>query len=280
MGTLVNYYDSVASAAPIVTEWLLDNSPWNNVQLFQPTVISSYDPNYKEVTPRGIGAQGFIPMDTKEFDYTIHFQNEGTYFAQNISVTDQLDADLDWTTFKPGYSDYDYTTTVSETGLVTFKFANINLPWKSQYGDVLSSALVQYSIKPKANLAEGTVFTNTADIYFDYNEPITTNTTVNTLSETASVEESASVEAVTVDLYPVPVSDQLTIRVNNVSKSESATVSIIDLTGKVVLTDSVNLGEGSTIVTKSLSNLTIGTYLTRIQFENGSSIVKKIMVNK
>ncbi len=280
LGTLVSFYDTVASAAPIAVNWLLDNSPWNNVNTFETTVIGSYDPNYKEVTPRGTGVTGLVPLETKEFDYTIHFQNEGTYFAQNISVTDQLDPDFDWTTFKPGYSDYDYTTTVSETGLVTFRFANINLPWKSGYGDALSSALVQYSIQRKTTAVEGTEFTNTANIYFDYNAPITTNTTVNTLDEPASVDEVATgVDGITMDLYPVPVSDNLTIQVNNISKSETALVSIIDLTGKVVLSDKVNLEEGSTLVTKNLSHLVNGTYLTRVQFENGSSIVKKIVLN-
>lgn len=280
LGTDVNFYDTVASAAPIETSWLTDNTPWNNVNAFQTTVIGSYDPNYKEVTPRGTGVTGLIPLETKEFNYTIHFQNEGTYFAQNISVTDQLDADFDWTTFKPGYSDYEYTTTMSETGLVTFKFANINLPWKSGYGDVLSSALVNYSIERKSTAPVGTVFTNTADIYFDYNAPITTNTTVNTLDEPAGVEESAaSAEGITVDLYPVPASDQLTIRVNNVSNGETAIISIIDLTGKVVLTEKVDLAKGTTLVTKNLSAVMTGTYLTRVQFENGSAIVKKIVVS-
>lgn len=280
LGTLVSYYDTVASAAPIATSWLTDNSPWNNVNTFQTAVIGSYDPNYKEVTPRGTGTTGLIPLETKEFNYTIHFQNEGTYFAQNISVTDQLDADFDWTTFKPGYSDYEYTTTMSETGLVTFKFANINLPWKNAYGDALSSALVNYSIERKSTATVGTVFTNTADIYFDYNAPITTNTTVNTLDEPAGIEEAGtSADGVTVDLYPVPASDQLNIQVNNVSNSGTAVVSIIDLTGKVVLSDKMNLTEGSTLVTKSLSGLMTGTYLTRVQFENGSAIVKKIVVS-
>jgi hypothetical protein len=283
LGTVVNFYDTVASMAPITANWLLDNTPWNNVNTFQTTVIGSYDPNYKEVSPKGQGAAGSVPMATKEFDYTIHFQNEGTYFAQNISVTDQLDADFDWTTLKPGYSDYEYTTTISETGLVTFRFENINLPWKSTYGDALSSGLVNYSIQRKTTAQNGTEFTNTANIYFDYNAPITTNTTLNTLDETAGVDEftgSNGIEAITVDLYPVPVSDQLTIRVNNVSKNESATVSIIDLMGNVVLSDKLDLGEGSTFMTKNLSGLMTGTYLTRIQFENGASIIKKIVVYK
>ncbi|WP_343633920.1 T9SS type A sorting domain-containing protein [Fluviicola sp.] len=280
LGTLVNVYDTVAGAAPIATDWLTDNTPWNNVNTHQTTVIGSYDPNYKEVTPKGTGTTGLVPMETKEFDYTIHFQNEGTYFAQNISVTDQLDADFDWTTFKPGYSDHHYTATMSETGLVTFTFANINLPWKDGFGDALSSGLVQYSIQRKTTTPVGTVFTNTADIFFDYNAPITTNTTVNTLDEPASINEiAASVDGVTVDLYPVPTRDQLNIRVNNVSKSGSAVVSVIDLAGKVIFSDKVTLEEGSTLVTKNLSGLMTGTYLTRIQFENGSAIVKKIVVS-
>ncbi len=279
MGTVVNFYDTVANAAPIANNWILDNTPWNNVNFFQTTVVSSYDPNYKEVTPRGSGVEGFVPMATKEFDYTIHFQNEGTYYAQNISVTDQLDADFDWTTFKPGYSDYEYTTTISESGLVTFKFANINLPWKSGFGDALSSGLVNYSIQRKTTAPAGTEFTNTANIYFDYNAPVTTNTTLNTLQDVAGVDEAVSGVDVTVDLYPVPVHDDLTIRVNNVSKNETATIRIIDLTGKVILSDEVDLSEGSTIITKNLANLMTGTYLTSIQFGNGSTIVKKIILN-
>lgn len=284
IGTVVDFFDTTAVAAPIATSWLADYSPWNNVNTYQPTVISSYDPNYKEVTPKGFGPEGYISSETIEFDYTIHFQNEGTYFAQNIYVTDQLDDDLDWTTLRPGYSEYDYTTTVSETGLITFTFANINLPWKSQYGDALSSSMVSFSIDRKDTNPQGTEFTNSADIYFDYNAPITTNTTLNTLNDAifANVDESEPQEsiedAITVDLYPVPSNDMITIRVNNVSKSETASIMIIDLMGNVVKNDKLVLSEGTTLISKNVSDLATGTYLTRIQFENGTFIVMKIVM--
>lgn len=280
LSTNLTFYDSVASVAPIAVEWLLDNTPWNNVNTFETTVIGSYDPNYKEVSPRGEGPQGEVTTDVTEFDYTIHFQNEGTYFAQNIVVTDQLDDDFDWTTFRPGYSDYAYTTTVSETGLVTFTFPNINLPWKSSYGDALSSAFVHYSIQRKATLPLGTEFTNTANIYFDYNAPITTNTTLNTLVEAVGIDEIASTDAVsvTMELYPVPTSDNLNIRLSNITKNEPANLSIIDLMGNVVMSESLSLSEGTTIISKSLAGLTAGTYLTRVQFDNGSFIVKPIVL--
>ena len=221
IGTQVDFYDSVANVAPIATNWLLDYTPWNNVNHEKQTVIGSFDPNYKEVSPKGIGAEGYISSETTEFDYTIHFQNEGTYFAQNIYITDQLDDDLDWSTLTPGYSDYNYTTTVSETGLVTFAFENINLPWKSAYGDALSSGLVNYSIRRKATNPQGTEFTNYADIYFDYNAPVTTNTTLNTLDDAVfagldeNVNEGGVNDQITVNVYPVPANDLISIEINN-----------------------------------------------------------------
>lgn len=279
LGTVVNFYDTVANVAPIAVNWLLDYTPWNNVNTYQTAVIGSYDPNYKEVSPAGKGPQGDIPSEVTEFDYTIHFQNEGSYFAQNISVTDQLDTDLDWTTFKPGYSDYAYTTTVNEDGLVTFTFANINLPWKSSYGDALSSGLINYSIQRKTTNPQGTEFTNTANIYFDFNAPITTNTTLNTLNDVTSVEDIEGLSnAITVELYPVPAKGIINIRVNNVSKNEAATLSIIDIVGNVIMSDKLDLNEGSTTVTRNLSSLAQGTYLAKIQFDNGSYITQKVVL--
>ena len=282
IGTEVTFYDSVAHLAPIEVNWLLDYTPWNNVNKIKTTVIGSYDPNYKEVYPKGNQSQGYISSVTKEFDYTIHFQNEGTYFAANIVVTDQLDEDLDWKTLSPGYSDYSYTTSVSETGLVTFTFANINLPWKSSYGDALSSGLINYSIKRKTTNPQGTEFTNTANIFFDYNAPITTNTTVNTLNdEFGGLIENANNESisneVTVDVFPMPVKDLMSIRINNITKDEVATISIIDLTGTVVREGKFSLVSGTTLVDQNISNLATGTYLAKIEFENGSFIIKKIV---
>jgi hypothetical protein len=283
LGTVIDFFDTVAKAAPIDTEWLLDQSPWNNVNTFQPIVVGSYDPNFKEVSPAGVGAQGYIASAVTELDYVIHFQNEGTYYAQNISVVDTLDADLDWTTLKPGYSQYDYTATVSETGVLTFKFADINLPWKSNFGDALSSALVTYSIKRKATNPQGTVFTNKADIYFDYNAPITTNTTTNTLNDAlATIETSAKIEdvanSVSVDLYPVPARDVINIKVNNATKDEEAVLNIIDLTGKVVYSSKLNVTFGSCVVQQNIATIAKGTYLARIQFKDASFIVKKIVL--
>ena len=51
--------------------------------------------------PVGFGTQGFIqPGGT--WPYTIDFENDGTAAAQDVTVTEQLDPNLDWSTFQLG----------------------------------------------------------------------------------------------------------------------------------------------------------------------------------
>lgn len=279
LGTQVNFYDSTAHMAPINTTWLLDQTPWNNVQNYQQTVIGSFDPNFKEVSPQGNGTQGYIASKDSLLSYVIHFQNEGTYFAQNISVVDTLDADLDWTTLHPGYSDHSYTTTVSENGVITFKFANINLPWKQQYGDIMSSGMVTYTIKRKRNLAQGTQFKNSAAIYFDYNAPIITNTTLNTLNDVfASIEEKSKIDNSDVVLYPNPATDNLSIIINS-KASNNGQVNILDITGKVLSSQDINLENGKNVINQNTNDLSSGIYFVQVKC-NESFVTKKLVVIK
>jgi len=279
LGTLVNFYDSTAHAAPINTVWLTDETPWNNVNNYQQTVIGSFDPNFKEVSPKGNGPQGYIASKDSILSYVIHFQNEGTYFAQNISVIDTLDADLDWSTLHPGYADHNYTTTVSENGVITFKFANINLPWKSQYGDVMSSGMVTYTIKRKRNVAQGTQFKNTAAIYFDYNAPVITNTTINTLNDLlSSVDEKVAIDNSDVVLYPNPVADKLSIAINS-KESTKGLVNVLDIAGKVLSSQAVDLEIGKNVINQNTSDLSSGIYFVQVKC-NESFITKKLVVIK
>ncbi|MBY0524350.1 MAG: pre-peptidase C-terminal domain-containing protein [Gemmataceae bacterium] len=67
-------------------------------------VLSACDPNY--VTgPAGFGAANFIDPTGQTFGYRIQFQNDpnlATAPAQEVIITHQLDADLDWSTFQLG----------------------------------------------------------------------------------------------------------------------------------------------------------------------------------
>ena len=67
---------------------------------YSPNVPTAVDPN-DIIGPKGLGAAGFIRSD-EVFPYRINFENDAsaTAPAQQVLVTNQLDADLDWSTFE------------------------------------------------------------------------------------------------------------------------------------------------------------------------------------
>lgn len=272
IGTSLSFYDTTSYASPITTNWLMDNTPWDNVNTFQPTVVAAFDPNYKEVTPKGFTALGLIAPKDSILNYVVHFQNEGSYFAQNITVVDTLDADLDWTSLRPGYSNHNFTVNISETGVLSYIFKNINLAWKSSYGDPLSSGMFSYSIKTKRNLALGTEFINGAAIYFDYNSPVITNKTLNTLGDASvgvkTTEKLSTDEAV---LFPNPTTGLVTIN----SMYDMQRIEIYTIMGTLLSSETINVKSHQL----QLQNYAEGIYFVKVSYTNGLTSVKKAIKN-
>lgn len=264
LSTKLVFDDSTAYTHPIAN-WLQDYSPWNNVNRYEPLVVGSYDPNFKEVSPKGLGANGNISYNDSVLDYTIHFQNLGTYKAQNIYILDTLDADLDWTTMRPVYQSHDCKVTISEAGVVRFQFDNIDLPYKDQ-DELASNGMVIYTIKTKKNLPIGTRFTNSAAIYFDFNEPVITNTTVNTLAD-LSVGNVVSGNNNGVTIYPNPTNDVFTIRLD---EQEYTSVKVINLTGQTVTERSITAKE----TTINMGQAVPGVYFLLLEGPDGSAVEK------
>ena len=77
-----------------------------------------------------------------------------------------------------------------------------------------------------------------------------------------------------VSIYPNPASDSLNIKSSNNTIIKS--VSIFDLKGSTVLTkDNLNISESLI----SINSLQTGIYMVKVTSENGSSIIKKLIVN-
>jgi hypothetical protein len=154
-------------------------------------IIDSYDPNDKAVSPAGVTDQHYTPTRSR-LDYVIRFQNTGTDVAYKVVVVDTLSEHLDVSTLQLGSVSHPYKVQVSGKGrpVLTFTFNNIMLP-DSNANEPKSHGYLQFSIKPKANLPEKTRIENGADIFFDYNEPIRTNTTFNTLYDLPPVPAEA-----------------------------------------------------------------------------------------
>ena len=184
-----------------VTPLAGDNNLSNNFYSHCFNVVNSYDPNEKEVSPSGA-------TDTSQqwLTYTIHFQNTGNAPAQQIYINDTLDNNIDESSIQ--LLAYSHEPVVQVFGkIVRFNFPNINLP-DSLNDEPRSHGYVQYKVKRKDNLPLGTQIKNTAYIYFDFNAPVQTNTTVNTLTVPVAVTELRTLK-IAFSIYPNPLSGNI-----------------------------------------------------------------------
>jgi uncharacterized repeat protein (TIGR01451 family) len=279
LGTSVLFKDSVACAAPMST-WLTDYTPWNNTNYFNTTVVSSYDPNFKEVSPKGVGTAGTITYADSVLEYMVHFQNTGTAPAQNIVVVDTLDNNLDWTTLRPVYQSAKCKVTLEQSGtykIAKFIFNDINLPAESTNA-ITSNGALTYTIKTRHGLPVGTTFKNRAAIYFDYNAPVITNTTLNTLGSTLATSNVPSAPQASFSVYPNPAARSFSAIINS-TEAGSATLSISDVTGKTLITKTVEMQKGYQSVSNDVTDLTPGIYFVTL-LQNGQAQTQKLVIMK
>lgn len=165
------YVDPIAS----------DSVPANNVVIYCDTTTNAYDPNDKQANPQQRLAAGWILDDEEMITYTIRFQNTGTDTAFYVFLRDTIDVTtLDITTLKIVGASHDYKVRILDNQELEVRFDNINLPALIQ-DDEASSGFFTFTIDRKPNLPYGTEIKNNAAIYFDFNDPIITNTVLRTV---------------------------------------------------------------------------------------------------
>jgi uncharacterized repeat protein (TIGR01451 family) len=187
-----------------------DADPVNDI--YCGIVMASFDPNDKMGYPNGYTEQHYINPN-QQLQYVIRFQNTGNDTAFTVVIRDTLDYDLNIFTVTPGVASHPYEFRMYGPRVLEWTFNNILLP-DSTTNLEGSNGFVTYHVEQVPDLAPGTVITNDADIYFDFNEPVTTNETWHTIYKgffaVAGVNE-LDVEGTTFKVYPNPVNGQLTI---------------------------------------------------------------------
>jgi hypothetical protein len=191
----------------------------------------SWDPNDKLAT--GFGGSSYVGLNAP-VTYTILFENQPTANApaQTVSITDSLDANLDWSTLqlstigfnnvtipvRPSAQSFSATVTVTTdpnpvmvnadfnpvTGTITWVMTSIDPVTSQLVEDPLAGFLppnttngsgdgyVTYTVWPRTGLPSATIITNQASIVFDVNAPILTPVATNILDV---VPPSSSVNA-------------------------------------------------------------------------------------
>ncbi|MBS1612353.1 MAG: T9SS type A sorting domain-containing protein [Bacteroidetes bacterium] len=237
----------------------------NNIKNYCFTVIGSYDPNDKQVYPAGACEPNYTQKDGK-LVYTVRFQNTGTASAINVFIVDTIRTGLDISTASVLSTSHDLTRTeIIDSNSLKFVFDNINLP-DSNSNEPLSHGYVVFEVSPTINLPEQSIIQNSASIYFDYNEPIKTNTTMNTM--VSVVQNCITVGLINVEYnlnlqaYPNPTLSDFFIE--DVWPDTNLEFEILDYSGRIV---------SRTKKTPTANNL---YHVDLINLESGAYVVKVI----
>lgn len=159
------------------------------VDIYCGIVTGSYDPNDKSGFPAGVTDQHFIHPN-QSIEYVIRFQNSGTDTAFTVVVRDTLETDLDIFSVRSGASSHNYSFRMFGPRVLEWTFNNIMLP-DSNTNEAMSHGFLVFKVKQVKNLANGTNLRNTAQIYFDYNQAIVTNTEEHTVNDMLKFPEIA-----------------------------------------------------------------------------------------
>ncbi len=250
---------STATVNPVVG----DETEEDNVFTLEQTVIGSYDPNDIQVLE---GDQILLADAGKYLHYIIRFQNTGTASAINVNVENILDDKLDWTTMQLESLSHTGRVEITNGTNVDFIFDDINLS-DSTTDEPNSHGFIAYKIKPKNDVVVGDIIYNTADIFFDFNPAITTNTVSTEIVEALSVNEFNSNGF---SVYPNPTSNTLTI----VGKDFFESITVYDINGRMLKT--VGLPDPKTEFQIDVEDLSNGIYFIEIQTGSAKSIQKFI----
>lgn len=233
---------------------------------YESTILCAYDPNDKIVIPAGEEEQHYTIKD-QALQYTVRFQNTGNAPAKDVIITDEIDPNLDLNTFRVINSSEDVKTSVLDR-TVTFLFENIYLI-DSLTDEPNSHGFISYNISPLEGVEDFTVVENTAEIFFDNNPPIGTNTTLNTLVDQLSASDDLA-EKYDIELYPNPTSGIFQIS----SSDRIEKVEVYTISGQSI---SMFFAETKQVEIDLEKNTPPGVYYVKLKIAD-QIIVRKIVI--
>lgn len=242
----------------------LSNNSSRNTQI----VVNSFDPNDKMESH---GEEILFSQFNQNEDliYTIRFQNYGTANAIDVRIEDVLDSQIDPESIRMVSSSHNYVMTRVNNNIV-WNFNNIQLVPIS-VNEELSMGYVQFRVKLNPGFTVGSIIPNTANIYFDSNPAIVTNTFT---TEFTAALNNQNFDGINFTLYPNPASQFINISLNNTSEIIDNVI-IYDVLGKIIKEVKSISSNNATIDTLSLSK---GVYLLEITTENGLKQNKKLVI--
>lgn len=226
-----------------------DDFPEDNTYELTQIVVNSYDPNDITCLEGDV-----VPVDHigEELHYVIRFENTGNYPAQNIVVTMEIDpTKFEVSSLKLLEASHIVKARVVGT-MAEFFFEDIQLN-SGGHGNIL---LVMNSVP---SLSEGDSVSTQANIYFDYNYPVTTNEATTVFSDYIGIEDNILRSKITV--FPNPVSNEIWVT----SQTKIKHIEWFDMHGRLLQVSLIH--DFSTKI--NTSSYQSGMYFARIHTEEG-----------
>ncbi len=255
-----------------------------------------HDPNFIIVNKLCIKPELAVQQ---ELIYTIGFFNDGEYFAENVSVKDELSNTLDRNSIT--LVNYEVAPVVSESnGTLYFDFENINLPGTNQtipkvysYDD--AATYFSFKICTETNLSGD--ISNTASIIFDTQLPIYTNTSKISaeldcgnydLCDNQALQKNQlqtqftkeiKTDALVFEAYPNPTTNDLNVKIDfNLKEVSYFNIILLDYSGKVIKEFKENISSSVFTKTIDVKDISSGLYFMILETEHGR-YTKKIIKN-
>lgn len=247
----------------------LDFDTRNNSKIYCDPILASYDPNDINVYPNGL-CDNYVYIN-QTLEYTVRFQNTGNYEALHVNIIDTVDQNLDLTTLKVISKSHPYLDVNNiENQCLQFNFLNIHLP-DSLSDPIGSNGYVTFSIKPKSTISLNSIITKEVNIYFDYNDPILTNSVNNTVTNDIPCVNTDNVEIIELEknnckIFPNPAYDFVQILFTGNNNKQLKVYSLI---GELIMEEFIISGD-----LISISKLSSGIYFFELEDYPLEKIIK------
>ena len=245
VGTVVSATATVSGLAP-------DSDPSNDAHSITRTIVNSYDPNDKlaATSSQLSDAIYFLDIDA-HIDYTIRFQNTGTAEAINVYLLDTISPLLNLPSLQILGASHAFTAQLLSDRVLRFAFDGIMLP-DSASDPLGSQGFVAFRLKPLDGLAPNTDLENAADIFFDINDPVRTNTSVLTTDYSVGIAEAS---AAGLTMQPNPCTDILVVE----APAGTTRIDVLSIDGRLVASEPVR----DRVTRLAVDRLPQGLYLVR-----------------
>ncbi|MCB0644409.1 MAG: T9SS type A sorting domain-containing protein, partial [Phaeodactylibacter sp.] len=190
---------------------------------------------------------------------------------------------LDLESIRPGAASHAYRFNILPDRVLEFTFDDILLP-DSTTNEVASHGFVHFKIDQAPDLPIGSQVENQAAIYFDFNDPVLTNTTLHEIGEQfvdtmlLIIDELVETESVELGLqvFPNPFSSTATVEVVGMPAQMEGQVRLFDWSGRLL--QKAHISE--TRFELEAQQLTEGVYLLQVEVDGMECMAKLVLLRQ